>query len=48
MKEITIKNTDEIQTIEEKLEVIRMKINEIVKFCNEKQTRTRTEDKIFC
>ena len=35
MKEITVENTKELQTVEEKLEVIRKKVNEIVRFCNE-------------
>lgn len=34
MKEVTIENSNNIQSIEEKLEVLRLKINEIVGFCN--------------
>lgn len=34
MKEITIKQTDNFQTLEEKVEILRKKINELVKFCN--------------
>ena len=35
MKKITIKVGKEIQTIEEKLEVIRLKINEIIDYLND-------------
>ena len=36
IKEIKIENTHFEQTYWERLEIIRLKINEIIKFCNEK------------